>query len=112
MSRATRRQKPKRSKAKAGQRAQQAATPQALSTSTRSPQQRQQAASSGGGGASALRFTWATDIISELQKVTWPTAADTRYLTIVVLIVATAFGVFLGGVDIFFNWFIENTLLR
>ncbi len=61
---------------------------------------------------SSLRPTWALDIISELQKVTWPSAADTRYLTIVVLLVSGAFAIFLGGVDIFFNWFIENTLLR
>jgi len=52
------------------------------------------------------------DIINELRKVTWPSGADTRYLTIVVLIVSAAFGLFLGGVDLFFNWFIENTLLR
>lgn len=83
--------------------------PQAISPSTRP--QRQREAPSGGGG-SAFRLTWATDIISELQKVSWPSAADTRYLTIVVLIVSSAFAVFLGGVDIFFNWFIENTLLR
>ncbi len=82
---------------------------QAISPSTRA--QRPKEASSGG-GRSALRLTWATDIISELQKVTWPSAADTRYLTIVVLIVSSVFAVFLGGVDIFFNWFIENTLLR
>ncbi len=37
---------------------------------------------------------------------------DTRYLTFVVLVVASAFGIFLGGVDMFFNWAIDNTLLR
>ena len=79
---------------------------QAISPSTRP--QRQKESSSGG---RSFRLTWATDIISELQKVTWPTAADTRYLTIVVLVVSAAFAIFLGGVDIFFNWFIENTLL-
>jgi preprotein translocase SecE subunit len=60
---------------------------------------------------SSLKPTWALDIINELGKVTWPSAADTRYLTIVVLLVSAAFAIFLGGVDIFFNWFIENTLL-
>ena len=63
-------------------------------------------------GLSALQPRWAGDIISELRKVTWPSREDTQYLTIVVLIVASAFGLFLGGVDMFFNWFIENTLLR
>ncbi len=82
---------------------------QAISPSTRPQRQREPSSS---GGASSFRLTWATDIISELQKVSWPSAADTRYLTIVVLIVSATFAVFLGGVDIFFNWFIENTLLR
>ncbi len=59
-----------------------------------------------------LRPRWAEEIISELRKVTWPSLEDTRYLTFVVLVVAAAFGLFLGGVDMFFNWAIENTLLR
>ncbi len=62
--------------------------------------------------ASLLRPRWATDIISELQKVTWPTRETTWYLTVVVLVVAVAFGIFLGGVDMFFNWAIDNSLLR
>ncbi len=64
------------------------------------------------GAASLLRPRWATDIISELQKVTWPTRETTWYLTVVVLVVAMAFGIFLGGVDMFFNWAIDNSLLR
>lgn len=46
------------------------------------------------------------DIISELRKVTWPTFAETRYLTFVVAIVAIAVGFLLGGVDLFFGWII------
>jgi preprotein translocase SecE subunit len=84
---------------------------QSISPSTGS-QPKRESSSSGRRGLAALRPTWAIDIVSELQKVSWPSAADTRYLTIVVLIVGAAFGIFLGGVDIFFNWFIENTLLR
>ncbi len=61
---------------------------------------------------SVLRPRWAEDIVSELRKVTWPSFEDTRYLTFVVLVVASAFGVFLGGVDMFFNWAIDNTLFR
>jgi preprotein translocase subunit SecE len=57
-----------------------------------------------------LQPRWATDIINELRKVTWPSMEDTRYLTFVVLVVSVAFGVFLGGVDMFFNWFIDRTL--
>lgn len=52
------------------------------------------------------------EVIAELRKVTWPTREDTIHLTIVVLVVSVAVGVFLGGVDIFFNWLIDNTLFR
>ena len=95
---------------KRNKRQQRAAKPAGISPSTR-PQTRREGSSSRG-SLSALRPTWALDIIGELRKVSWPSAADTRYLTMVVIIVGAAFGVFLGGVDIFFNWFIENTLLR
>ena len=61
---------------------------------------------------SALRPRWAEDIFSELRKVSWPSREDTWYLTFVVLIVASAFGVFLGGVDMFFNWAIDRVLIR
>jgi preprotein translocase SecE subunit len=59
-----------------------------------------------------LRPRWAEDIIGELRKVTWPSMADTRYLTIVVILVAASVGLMLAGIDLFFNWFIEHTLLR
>jgi preprotein translocase subunit SecE len=52
------------------------------------------------------------EIISELKKVTWPTREETAYLTTVVIIVAVAAGVVLGGVDIFFNWLIDHLLLQ
>jgi preprotein translocase SecE subunit len=58
-----------------------------------------------------LRPRWAEEIVSELRKVTWPTRQETMNLTWVVVIVAAAFGVFLGGVDMFFNWAISNTLI-
>ncbi len=66
----------------------------------------------GRGLGGLLRPRWAEDIISELRKVTWPSREETQNLTIVVLIVATAFGLFLGGIDMFFNWLIDNTLFR
>ena len=59
-----------------------------------------------------LRPHWAVEIISELRKVTWPTREETWYLTVVVLVVAGVIGLFLGGVDMFFNWAINETLLR
>jgi len=59
-----------------------------------------------------LRPHWAIEIISELRKVTWPSREETWYLTTVVLIVAGTIGLFLGAVDMFFNWAINQTLLR
>lgn len=53
-----------------------------------------------------------SDVIAELRKVTWPTREETIYLTVVVLVVSLVIGIFLGGVDIFFNWLIDNTLFR
>ncbi len=64
------------------------------------------------GITSVLRPRWIEEIISELRKVTWPTREEAWYLTVVVIIVSVAFGVFLGGTDMFFNWFIDHTLLR
>jgi len=58
-----------------------------------------------------LRPRWAEDIISELRKVTWPSREDTMNLTWVVVVVAATFGLFLGGVDMFFNWAIDHTLI-
>ncbi len=52
------------------------------------------------------------EIISELKKVAWPTREETAYLTTVVIIVAVAAGIVLGVVDIFFNWLIDNLLLK
>lgn len=48
------------------------------------------------------------DVISELRKVTWPSFAETRYLTVVVAIVAVAMGLFLGALDLTFGWAIER----
>jgi preprotein translocase subunit SecE len=55
---------------------------------------------------------WLEEIISELKKVTWPTREETAYLTMVVIIVAVIAGVALGLVDIFFNWLIDNLLVK
>jgi preprotein translocase subunit SecE len=53
-----------------------------------------------------LQPRFVADIIAELRKVTWPTFAETRYLSVVVAIVAVSVGVFLGGVDLLFGWVI------
>ena len=43
-----------------------------------------------------LQPSYVADVISELRKVTWPTFQETRYLTIVVAIVAGVVGILLG----------------
>ncbi|KAA0233420.1 preprotein translocase subunit SecE [bacterium] len=55
-----------------------------------------------------LQPRFVADIISELRKVTWPTFAETRYLTVVVAIVAVAVGILLGGIDLLFGWIVER----
>ena len=52
------------------------------------------------------------DIVVELKKVTWPTREETLRLTIAVIAVSVVIGMALGGVDIFFNWLVDHTLLR
>ena len=64
------------------------------------------------GGVLSWRPRWIADIITELRKVVWPSWADTRYLTVVVLVVATIIGVALGGLDLGFAWLAEHVLLR
>ena len=59
-----------------------------------------------------LRPSWFQDIGSELKKVQWPTRQEATNLTLVVVVVAAALGLFLGGLDAGFNWIIEQTLLR
>ena len=59
-----------------------------------------------------LQPAWFQEIFSELKKVQWQTREETANLTMVVVVVATALGLFLGGLDAGFNWIIENTLLR
>ena len=45
------------------------------------------------------------EVISELRKVTWPTRQETTRLTVLVLAVSIAIGIFLGIIDIFFARF-------
>jgi preprotein translocase subunit SecE len=52
------------------------------------------------------------DVISELKKVSWPTREETTRLTVAVVVVSVVIGLSLGGIDIGFNWLVDNTLLR
>jgi preprotein translocase subunit SecE len=58
-----------------------------------------------------LQPAWIREIWTELKKVQWPTRQETINLTIVVIVVSVALGLFLGGLDAAFNWIIEHTLL-
>ncbi len=58
-----------------------------------------------------LQPAWFREIWGELKKVQWPTWQETRNLTLVVIVVAAALGLFLGGLDAGFNWIIQHTLL-
>ncbi len=47
------------------------------------------------------------EVISELKKVSWPTREEARRLTIMVIIIAGAIGLFLGIVDYGFTHLVE-----
>ncbi len=61
---------------------------------------------------SLLRPLWARDIVGELRKVTWPSRTEVFHLTLVVVVVSIFFGAILGGADLAFSWFVEQTILR
>lgn len=42
------------------------------------------------------------EVIAELKKVSWPSRQETIKLTLVVIMVATILGFFVGGLDILF----------
>ncbi|PIU37393.1 preprotein translocase subunit SecE [Candidatus Roizmanbacteria bacterium CG_4_8_14_3_um_filter_34_9] len=43
---------------------------------------------------------FATDVVNELKKVTWPTKAETIRLTMIVIIVSLIIGTYVGIIDI------------
>jgi len=57
------------------------------------------------------RFQLFVDVYSELTKVTWPSREDAARLTVLVLSVAAAMGVFLGLWDFGFSQLFERLLL-
>ena len=44
-------------------------------------------------------FTYFKSVRAELKEVVWPTRAQTISYTIIVILLSTAFAIFLGGVD-------------
>lgn len=55
---------------------------------------------SGPSGFSVVRFF--AEVFSELRKVTWPTRQVATRLTLLVIALSTAIGVFLGLIDMLF----------
>ena len=51
----------------------------------------------------AFGMSGITDIVAELRRVTWPTYEETFRLSVMVIAVAAAVGVFLGAVDLGFS---------
>lgn len=43
-----------------------------------------------------------SEVAAELRKVTWPTRDETIKLTLAVIIISLAVGLFIGGLDILF----------
>ncbi len=59
-------------------------------------------------GAGLLQFS--KEVISELRKVVWPSRQEATRLTIFVILIATAIGVFLGFTDLGFTQLFKSIL--
>lgn len=57
------------------------------------------------------RFAFVGDIIGELRKVTWPSRRDTLRLTVIVILLCGAVGLFLGALDYGFAKLVARLLL-
>ena len=58
-----------------------------------------------------FRFRYFAEIINELKKVVWLTRREVAYLAVLVLIVSTAAGLFLGAIDYGFSNLIDSIFL-
>ena len=58
----------------------------------------------------AFSFRMFGEVVSELRRVTWPTRHETMRLTIMVVAVAVAVGIFLGLVDLAFSRIFDEIL--
>lgn len=52
--------------------------------------------------------TWVQEVVTELKKVTWPSALETRAATVVVIVTSAVVSVVLGFFDLGFNWVMEK----
>lgn len=60
---------------------------------------------------SGSRFRFLGETIAELRKVVWLSRREAAYLSVLVLIVSVAAGIFLGAVDYGFTGLVEKIFL-
>lgn len=60
----------------------------------------------------SVSFAFAQDIAAELRRVAWPTWAQAKRLSLIVIGVSVAVGLLLGVVDFIFYWIINGLILR
>jgi preprotein translocase subunit SecE len=54
--------------------------------------------------------TFFAEVRSELKKVTWPSRAEVKNTTIVVILTTVFFGFYLYGLDIVFSWLMRRVM--
>lgn len=54
--------------------------------------------------------TYFRGVVSEVQKVTWPTREEARRLTTIVLSVTIVAAIVLGAIDFFYGWWFQQGL--
>ncbi len=57
-------------------------------------------------------ITFLQETVSELRKAVWPSKEETTRLTVIVIVLAVAVGVFLGGLDRFFDFTFVQVIFR
>ena len=62
------------------------------------------------GAGRSVNFRFFGEVIGELRRVTWPTMNETFRLTLMVIAVSTAIGVFLGVADLIYGWIFDFIL--
>jgi len=60
---------------------------------------------------SGPRFKLISETIAELKKVVWLTRREVAYLTVLVLIIAIAVGIFLGIIDYGFTRLVNDVFI-
>jgi len=60
---------------------------------------------------SGSRFKLISETIAELKKVVWLTRREVAYLTVLVLIIAIAVGIFLGIIDYGFTRLVNDVFI-